>query len=222
MSRYNLDKNMNQRESPKLILRKRRFLVKGYQTFEIDSQNIYNPQRKLLKKSKIIRKIIRKYQRKCQTLLDIGCSQGYYSYYAYFKKYQVTSIEHDPMYVKQLDTINRSFNLNINVKRKKFSMIKDSKYDIVLFLALIHWVYNSTDNFNSFKKILKKLYQLTGRILIIEWITEKDSAITSTDKVKYKDYNTTNFISELHKLNFEKIIKKKSNSDTRFLFICHK
>lgn len=221
MGRVDLDNNVNQSEYPKLTYKNGTYYVQGYQSFEIDKKKICNPRRKLLKKCFVVKSVIDNNQKNCKTLLDIGCSQGYYSYYANFKNYLVTSIEHDPNYVNQMKTINKKLDFNIDIQNKKFSQIEESKYDIVLFLAIIHWVYNSTEKYNSFHKILDKLLKITNKILIIEWISEKDDAIISTDKSKNVDYKTDRFISELKK-KFKKIETKESNNKTRTLFICYK
>lgn len=222
MVRVDLQNGVNQSENPKLSFKDGTFKVEGYQTFNINKLGLHNPKRKLLKKSTEIKKIIKKNQKNCHSLLDVGCSQGYYSFYANFKNYRVTSIEQDPFYFKQVKKINTKLGFNINFRHNNFSSLDDTQYDIVLFLAVIHWIYYSIKKYNTFHKILTKLCKITKRILIIEWVSEKDDAIQSTDKSKNKSYSTLNFISELKKMNFKKIIKKKSNNKHRTLFICYK
>ena len=137
---------------------------------------------------------------------------------------KVNLIEHDPEYVKQLTFIKTHLNLDINILNNKFSENTNLKADIVLFLALIHWVYNSTDSFKNLKDIINKLYTMTNKVLIIEWIDLSDQAITSTDRIIQSEkntdkYNKKNFISALQ--IFTKIEKKESDNKTRELYFCY-
>ena len=204
--RQKLTDNLSQNEYPNLKIFTNYIQVSGYQSFDINSENVYNPKRKLKKKSKLITEFIDNNQ-KLNSMIDIGCSQGYYSFYSYFKNMKVNLIEHDPEYVKQLTFIKTHLNLDINILNNKFSENTNLKADIVLFLALIHWVYNSTDSFKNLKDIINKLYTMTNKVLIIEWIDLSDQAITSTDRIiqSEKDtdkYNKKNFISALHEKIF--------------------
>ena len=155
--RQKLTDNLSQNEYPNLKIFTNYIQVSGYQSFDINSENVYNPKRKLKKKSKLITEFIDNNQ-KLNSMIDIGCSQGYYSFYSYFKNMKVNLIEHDPEYVKQLTFIKTHLNLDINILNNKFSENTNLKADIVLFLALIHWVYNSTDSFKNLKDIINKLY----------------------------------------------------------------
>ena len=221
--RQKLTDNLSQNEYPNLKIFTNYIQVSGYQSFDINSENVYNPKRKLKKKSKLITEFIDNNQ-KLNSMIDIGCSQGYYSFYSYFKNMKVNLIEHDPEYVKQLTFIKTHLNLDINILNNKFSENTNLKADIVLFLALIHWVYNSTDSFKNLKDIINKLYTMTNKVLIIEWIDLSDQAITSTDRIiqSEKDtdkYNKKNFISALQ--IFTKIEKKESDNKTRELYFCY-
>ncbi len=49
--------------------------------------------------------------------------------------------------------------------------------DIVLALALIHWVYSCTALFGSLNSIITRLAELTRYMLLIEWVDPEDPAI---------------------------------------------
>ena len=168
--------------------------------------------------------IIDKNKKNCKSIKDYGCSQGYYSFYSYFSGYEVTMIEHDNEYVEQLKKIKNHLNLKVDIIHGKFSNENIKKSDITLFLPLIHWVYNCTDNFKSFNPIIDKLYKETNKILIIEWIDYSDNAIQSYHK-NYIDktidkYNLEEFEKSLK--IFSKTDILDSNNKTRKLYICYK
>jgi tetratricopeptide (TPR) repeat protein/SAM-dependent methyltransferase len=49
--------------------------------------------------------------------------------------------------------------------------------DVVLGLALVHWLYNCTASFRSLHAVVQHLAQLTRYALIVEWIDPEDPAI---------------------------------------------
>jgi hypothetical protein len=51
--------------------------------------------------------------------------------------------------------------------------------DIVTACALIHWVYSCTASFGSLSSIIEYLSQITGKVLIVEWVDPADKAIQS-------------------------------------------
>ena len=126
-------------------------------------------------------------------------------------------VDHDKKYIDDIKTIKSKLNLNINVFNKNFKEI-DQKADIVLFLALIHWIYGRTETYNNFEDIIDKLYDITNKILVIEWIDNKDKTFIN-EKV-LKNYNIHNFKKSLNK--FEKIEILNSKNHNRKLFVCYK
>lgn len=225
MPRRNLEININQNEEPKIEFINDKIKVIGYQTFEIDKYNVYNPKRKLKTKCSNVIKILTENKNKCKSLIDYGCSQGYYSFYSYFKGYKVYLIDHDKEYIEQLNTIKNKLELDVSILNNKFSDNLDISADIVLFLGLIHWVYNCTDNFNSITNIINKLYTNVNKILIIEWIENNDNAIQtynhiSKSKSIKEAYNIENFLKAIS--IFHKIDVLPSNNITRKLYICYK
>lgn len=216
MSRVNLEKNKSQRQECSLILKKNILEINGYQKFKMTNKEIiYDINNCGLigkERTKHILNIIDKNQSNCKSLLDLGCAQGFFSLYSYFKNYEVFMVDHDNEYINQLNKIKKILDLNINLYQKKFSEI-NIKADIVLFLALLHWIFDTTDYFNSFDKIIKKLYDMSNKIVIIEWIT-------NNGQVKnFKDYNIDNFKKSLK--IFSKVERKPSKKN-RELFICYK
>ena len=49
--------------------------------------------------------------------------------------------------------------------------------DIVVALALVHWLYNCTAAFGSLSAVVERLASLAGDALIVEWVDPADPAI---------------------------------------------
>ena len=127
-----------------------------------------------------------------------------------------------------MQVIKSHFNFdNFEIIKKKFSDVNnDQNADICLFLALIHWVYKCTDNMGSLKKIINKLFDMTNKILIIEWIDPQilNQMETYGQYFEYvdiqNDYNLENFENCLKK--FKKYEIYDSSHPTRKIYVCYK
>jgi len=49
--------------------------------------------------------------------------------------------------------------------------------DVVLALAIIHWLYNCTADFGSLDTIIQCFRSMTTRVLVVEWVDPQDHAI---------------------------------------------
>lgn len=224
-----LENNFSQTEESSIIIEKDVIHVKGYQNFTISNNELINPTRKLDGvKAKLVIRIIEEHKKNCKSLIDFGCSQGYYSFLSYFNGYKVIGYEHDPSYTCNLEKIKSYFNFNsdINFINKKFgeSVSSPVNGDIVLFLALIHHVYQGTDNSGSIFNIVKHLYNITNKILIIEWINKLGGHQTN-------NYFNCDIKDEYSKETFEKSLElfskiEKYPSDgpngERTIYVCFK
>jgi len=222
-----IDKNKTQTEIPEINIKENFIQVSGYQCFKISKNKIFDGTRKLHgNKHKIVTKFIKQQQNNCNTLIDFGCSQGYYSYFSYFKGYNVKAFEHDPTYVQYFNKIKSHFNFDskIEIYNKKFGEVSsDLNADICLFLALIHHVYKATDSFGSIKSIVDKLYKIVNKILIIEWIDKLEGYQLSTN------YNNNIITESYTKKNLENALKIFSKIDIydsdvkdRKIYVCYK
>ena len=224
-----LNENKSQTEISNIVINDDHIEVTGYQSFKISKNKIYDENRKLNdNKKKTITQIITDNKDNCSTIFDFGCSQGFYSFFAYFQNYSVKAFDHDPTYVNNLQVIKSHFNFdNFEIIKKKFSDVNnDQNADICLFLALIHWVYKCTDNMGSLKKIINKLFDMTNKILIIEWIDPQilNQMETYGQYFEYvdiqNDYNLENFENCLKK--FKKYEIYDSSHPTRKIYVCYK
>jgi SAM-dependent methyltransferase len=222
----NFSENKSQTEISSISIKDSYIEVNGYQSFKVNSGKIFDESRKLDNcKQKNVTNIVINNKHYCKTVLDIGCSQGYYSFFSYFNGYKVTGLEHDKSYYDNLIKIKTYLNMNSNIefKNQKFGLLTDeTRYDICLFLAIIHWVYSCTDYFGSLTKIINKLYNITNKILIIEWISPeilKNMYLNTEVKIN-ENYTFDNFQRAIS--IFSKVERYESSTNTREIFVCFK
>ena len=159
----------------------------------------------------------------CTSIVDIGCNSGLTSFIAYNNNFEnIFSLDHDPEYIDTLKTIKNDCNItNLNELVYSFGDtliggISSPKFDVVFCGAIIHWIFSLTADFRNFDSIMSYLISMTNKILVIEWVDPRDSAISNLHHIikrKLDDdepYNTENFEIAIKK--FSTIISKK-NSD---------
>ena len=134
--------------------------------------------------------------RDCMSVTDLGCSAGAVAILAAFAGYEtVTGCDHDADYLTLLDTASKGL-----VATQKWSFGEDfPKADVVMMLALIHWVYSCTALYGSFTEMFTYLKPFFGKYFVVEWVTPDDAAIRFFKHTGYnpevvkEEYNTANF-----------------------------
>lgn len=202
--------------------------VDGYQHFYINKTTLIPRDNYLIIKNNILQNLLMNFSH-YENVMDIGSSNGYFTYLASSMPYKnCYAVEHDKEYVDGIKYINDKYNFDkVKVFMAKFSNITDMTADVVLFLALIHWVYSCTELYGSIEEIIKKLSAITNRVLIIEWIDINDPAITAfkhtsfnKDIIKEK-YTESNFIACLDRY-FNSYFVLPSTCDTRKIYVVFK
>ncbi len=166
---------------------------------------------------------------KGKSVLDIGSSGGLYSLFAKFNGAAwVSSVEMDKVYAdgfrKTLKYIGNKGCLDV-VLNSRITDVK-CKGDIVLSLAMIHWLYSCTETFGSLDKVISYLKSLTHEVLILEWIDPSDPCIKffkHTDfnpDVKTDEYTKNNFLDALLK-NFGKVEFAGELNPTREIYVVY-
>lgn len=225
------EKNRNnigsQSEIPILKKNNNFLIIDGYQNFKISSSNIIYFSK--IGKYDIIKNLLVKYSKKCNSIIDIGCSNGLVSFLANNNNYNVYALDHDIECINVILKIINELSLkNIKVDNYSFGLPIQFKGDIVIMLALIHWIFSCTSLYGNFDDIFKYIYPYINKYLWIEWITPNDNAI--------KQFNHINFNKKIHtveysKDNFEKSIVKNIGTikekieiegPTRILYIIKK
>lgn len=92
-----------------------------------------------LEKWNRINKIVEEKYFSNKSILDIGCSDGFFSYKVSNYAEEVLGIDLDPVRIKKANFIKSYFKLdNCNFLTQDICAIEDEKYDIGLILGLLH------------------------------------------------------------------------------------
>ena len=136
-----------------------------------------------------------------KTLLDIGCSDGYYSLQCSRKGAKhVEGIDPDELRIERanfMKTLSSADNVDFKVA-DLYDLKEDKKYDILLGLGLLHRIPNIL-------KCLEKMSKLAN-ILVLEFKTyesSEDVCIPGKKKKKSNKYNT------LHSIPTQTYVRKR-------------
>lgn len=159
-----------------------------------------------------------------RTVLDLGANAGFFCFWAIQSgAEEVTAVDMDINYVQIIERIRSKFSFdNLRVIHANI-MDWNEPADVVLALALIHWIYSCTASFGNLDAVVEKLAKLTKYMLIVEWIDPEDPAIAFFHHI---DWNkevvsgpyTLDAFEEALKRHFEKYKVIGEVSPTRKLF----
>jgi 2-polyprenyl-3-methyl-5-hydroxy-6-metoxy-1,4-benzoquinol methylase len=127
--------------------------------------------------------IIFKYSVENKTVLDIGCKYGYFCHEAVLKgALSVTGVEINKDNVEISKKIISMWNRDIEIIEGDFLKTRlDQKFDIVLFLNVIHHVISPVE-------ILKKISKCTNELMIVEFptILDKHTGLNGVQNIIYR------------------------------------
>lgn len=168
-----------------------------------------------------------------KTLLDIGCSAGWFSRLAAAAGKKVIAMDYDESAVERLFRASEKDGLSIHPLFGDLSTIRDIcpestiksitrfKSDIVLALALIHHLVFKANM--AFDQIVDILSSVTGEILVLEFLTNEDMGVAEFQKQNPKPwYNAENLKTELLRHFHDVAMEDSSGNFVRFLFVCSK
>jgi len=196
----------SQIEKPNIIINQQNLEISGYHQFTINNNEIILKSKiyKYNKIKEILLNLIN--HNNINSISDVGCSAGIVSYLSYFLKVPIIyALDHDNEYLEIIRKINNKLEIK-NVFPIKYSfgdMMNQS--DIIIMLALIHWIYSCTSLYGNFDDIFKYLKPFIKQFLLIEWIEPNDNAIK---KFKHLSFNSDIIKEEYNKENFEKSLLK--------------
>jgi hypothetical protein len=218
--------NGSQSEVPKLEIKNNQVIVSGYQKYIMDNDNIIFKSK--IPKYNLIQQTLFNLKNTCNSITDIGCSNGIVSFIAHKLDYNVLSLDHDVECINLIQNIINHQQLSINnitCETFSFGDIIKTNNDIVIMLALIHWIYSCTAINGNFDKIFQYLKPYINKYLLIEWVDNLDSAIRKFNHINYninthqEKYNVANFEKSLIK-NIGTIINRiELDGKTRILYI---
>jgi len=227
MNNYNLCETPNKfTDKPIIKIEDNIIYVKGYNSYVIKNSSIIP--NKHNNKFKHIYKYLTNIENK--TILDLGSANGLFTILSALNSAKlVTSVDIDDIHLNIIRKIKHELKLdNLNIVKDNVENITQ-KHDIVLVLALIHWIYSCTSvKFGSLDKIMKWLSNITNEYIIIEWVDAVNDK--SVNWFKHTEYNKEYIIEDYTKENFDKALNKyfkniKHIGDTnmyRKLYIAYK
>jgi len=141
------------------------------------------------------------------SIMDIGGNYGYFCFRSLqFGASHTTLVDMDKNYtdhtVDILAHIGEPFMSKMTIKNIKLEDDRE-KVDVVIALALIHWIFSCSEGTSSLAKALSKLSSKARKALIIEWVDPEDPVIV-------RHHHTESFHGQRN--NYQ---KTKNNSDER-------
>lgn len=164
----------------------------GYQEFVLtkDTVRVLDEDKNLSEKQELLTPFFRPAYLTHRTVLDLGASAGFFCFWALQAGAErAVALDMDEKYVDMVGKAREKFGFgNLAVVKGNVSEW-DEPADIVLALALVHWIYSCTALFGSLDAIMERFAQLTRYMLIVEWIDPSDPAIEFFHHVEWnKDF----------------------------------
>jgi SAM-dependent methyltransferase len=113
-----------------------------------------------------------------KTVLDVGANGGFFSLLSVQSKAaRAYALDIDETY---LDLI-RKVTAHLGVSNIETSSVNFEDWtepaDVVIALAMVHWLYSCTARFGSLNGVVSFIADLTREFAVIEWVSEDDPAI---------------------------------------------
>ena len=157
------------------------------------------------------------------TILDVGCGFADLYQYAIKKKIKIKSYTGIDIN-KNLISVAKSKYPNCNFIEGNIITKKISKnFDLVCLIGFINFKLNKLNNFEFAKKIIKKSFQITNKVLVVDMLsTLIDSNYTKENFVNYYNpYDVVRFASKLSP-HFKLIHNYKSIPQREMILIIQK
>ena len=171
-----------------------------------------------------------------QTLLDIGCNTGLYSFIAESLGIEVLGLDTDEMAADRMYSAAKAHGRNVTTGCVDFvTPLRAVEYlhrprvrplherveaDAVLCLAVVHHLVFKRKQL-SFPDIVGILGGVARRLLIVEFVPPNDKHIESWIRPEHSWYTLDGFVSELRK-SFSSVDVLDSFPSPRKLLVCHK
>jgi serine/threonine protein kinase len=207
-----------------------RAIIHGYQEFEIsrDVLTVLPSDGALLRKRDLLAPLFHRRYLEDRTVLDLGANAAFFSFWALQNGARAaTAVDMDEGYLELVEEVKSRLGFQ-RLSTAKANVVEwGSPADVVLALALIHWIYSCTALLGSLDAAVGKLSRLTNYMLIVEWIDPRDSAIQFfrhldwNKEVVQDKYDIAQFEAALakHFARFEVLGKV---SETRKLYVAYR
>lgn len=229
---YNKNRKVGSQSEKSNLLKNTSNLIEisGYQSYKIENiRNLSTKNGKMNKQLSVLKNID---YNDCTSLIDIGCSNGFFGiwYALNTQMKKVTFMDHDDECTQNLNDMFKTLELtDCDIVNTNFvdGMQMNVKYDVVLMLSLIHWLYSCTTETGCLFEIIRMVRQNTKKMLIIEWVDNNDYAIKSFNHIKFNKesqkspYTLANFEEALN-LHFTRVTKlQHTNTTTRVIYVAY-
>lgn len=172
----------------RLELRNRTAVVHGYQEFVLarDAIRALPEDPSLQRKQELLAPFFQPRYLKHRTVLDLGAAAGFFCFWALQNGADsATALDIDEDYIRMMEEVRTKLGFNdLRVVRTNVAGWGEPG-DVVLALALVHWVYSCTAVLGSLDSVVGKLAQLARHMLIVEWIDPGDPAIASFHHIEW-------------------------------------
>jgi len=152
----------------------------GYQGFVLtrDSVTVSQEDPTLQRKRELLEPFFRPAYLKHRLILDLGANAGFFCFWAVQNGAdEAIAVDIDEDYLDMVKTAADRLGFEHVVTAKENTLDWNRPADVVLSLALVHWIYSCTALFGSIDSIINRLAQLTRYMLVVEWVDPEDPAI---------------------------------------------
>jgi hypothetical protein len=160
-------------------------------------------------------------------MVDIGSNLGAYVFTGkvHYNIPNCTGIDYNTNYIKCCNNISKYLNLKgCSFITGKMHNLKQ-KYDLVLFLGIIHHLYHRTDDYGSIEAIIEDVAKINNKYLLIEFPDEKDPKASKWTKMPGRitnaQYSHSEFIRVLD-LHYRSTAKVGNIGESRHFYLCVK
>lgn len=202
-------------------------MVRGYQSFTLRQGGIVPSinDGNLCRKHALLDGVFAPSLLARRSVLDLGANAAYFALMALQRgAASATAVDLDQQYV---DLAARAAeHVGVPGLRAVAARVDawEMPADVVLALALVHWLYGCTADFHSMDAVVSYLARLTRYALVVEWIAPHDAAIRQHGHIPdaaRANYTYGAFREALHR-RFPRVIDLGFVNATRRLFVAYR
>jgi SAM-dependent methyltransferase/tetratricopeptide (TPR) repeat protein len=152
----------------------------GYQAFVLTRHalHVVPTDRSLARKCELLTPVFTPALCSGRRILDLGANSAFFSFLALQNgASDATAVDMDLAHVEHVRSAAAALGYPQLTAVHGNVADWDEPADIVVALALVHWLYNCTAAFGSLSAVVERLASLAGDALIVEWVDPADPAI---------------------------------------------